>query len=389
MKVLMIACSVAACERMYRLKEIWEEQEQDITITCMVKCAALPALSETESLTACVGKWFQRVDAIVFLCACGIAVRSIAPWLIHKSKDPAVIVMDETEKFCIPLLGGHWGGANALAEKLARMTGAALVITTATDREEKFAVDVFAKRNGLVLTDWKLAKKISALILEGETVEFYSDPETEGVLPKELRPCFEKKPEALSGKGAEPECMPEPGRHSAQTGIAVSCFSQTKQFFAETLQLIPKTVVAGVGCRRGISQEKIEAAIRQCLKEAGICPEALCAVASIDLKREEKGILSYCEEEKIEFLTFPARVLGQAEGAFTESAFVESVTGVGNVCERSAVVAAGVLSVREEEGRAPADGWNGAEPGSVLICRKRIYDGVTVALAQKKARVRF
>lgn len=84
----MIACSRQACARMYELKKIWERQEPEAEITCVVKCAALPELSEKESLTDCVGRWFHQADAILFLCASGIAVRSIAPWIAHKSEDP-------------------------------------------------------------------------------------------------------------------------------------------------------------------------------------------------------------------------------------------------------------------------------------------------------------
>lgn len=372
MRALLIACSIAAYERMQRLKKTWEAQEPEDELICLVKCASLPELSEKESLSDCVGRWFSRVDAIVFWCASGIAVRSIAPWLVHKSQDPAVIVMDETEKFCIPILSGHWGGANALAQRLASMTGAALVITTATDREEKFAVDEFARRNGLLLKDWKLAKKISAQILEGKSVGFYSEQPVEGTMPPQLHRC--------AGQGAGP---------GDRLGIAVSNRRAAQGIFPETLQLIPGTVVAGVGCRRGSAREKIEGALRQCLAEEGICQEALCAVASIDLKQEEAGILACCETWKIPFFTFPAEVLRRVEGNFSGSAFVEAVTGVENVCERSALAAADMPVCGGEGGAAAACRTEMPDGGGVLLCKKRIYDGVTVALAERKGSVRF
>lgn len=407
----MIACSAAAWERLQRLKEIWEKQEPETELVCMVKCASLPELSEKESLTECVGKWFSQVDAIVFLCASGIAVRSIAPWIVHKSKDPAVIVMDETGKFCISLLSGHWGGANALAEKLARMTGAIPVITTATDREEKFAVDAFARKNNLELTDWKLAKRISARILEGERIGFYSEILTEGTMPKELfsvaEPEKADRGQERMGSATGSDCCgmawelygQSRKQPDGKVGIAVSCRNAAQRFFAETLLLVPRIVVAGIGCKRETAEEKIDAAIRQCLEEEGIHPEAVCAVASIDLKREEAGILSYCNGKGLPFLTFSAEALKRAAGDFSESAFVESVTGVSNVCERSAVAAACALSgsawggekpageLVESEKKAETEGQSAA--GGVLLCRKKVYGGVTVALAQKKASVRF
>ena len=77
----------------------------------------------------------------------GIAVRSIAPFIQSKKKDPAVLVVDELGKFVISLLSGHLGGANELACLAADILQAIPVVTTATDLEGKFAVDVFAKQN--------------------------------------------------------------------------------------------------------------------------------------------------------------------------------------------------------------------------------------------------
>lgn len=351
MRALLIACSRAAYERMQRLESQWKKEEPETEIICRVKCAALPEISEQKSLTDCVGEYFSRVDAIIFICAAGIAMRSIAPWIAHKQKDPAVIVMDEAGAFCISLLSGHWGGANELTHKLARMTGAAPVITTATDREKKFAVDLFARKNGLYLTDWKLAKKLSARILEGEKIGMYCALPVEGAVPEEVHLIKEQDLESPK----------------ETLGVAVSLKRADRERFGETLQLVPRILAAGVGCKKGTSEEKIAAAVESCLTEEGICPEALGMVASIDLKKEEAGLLSFCEKRGLLFQTWTAEELRRAPGDFSDSPFVESVTGVANVCERSAVMAAGMP----------------------LICKKKIYDGVTVALAQKKASVKF
>lgn len=367
-----MACSAAACERMRLIEEAWKGQDPEVEISCLVKCAALPGISEERPLKECVGEYFSRVDAIVFICAAGIAVRSIAPWLVHKAKDPAVLVMDESGAFCISLLSGHWGGGNELAEKLARMTGALPVITTATDREKKFAVDVFARKNGLILTDWKLAKKISARILGGEKIGFYSALPAENPAPKELvlsggMPKDGGQTGEHRGSGAQEERAERDNRQ--ELGIAVSVLKSDGLRFESTLQLVPKAVVAGVGCKRGTPREKIGAAVSRCLAQADICPEALCAVASIDLKKDEEGLRAWCLEKRLPFLTYPAEALKSVEGDFSESVFVEAVTGVSNVCERSAAAAAG--------------------KGAAVLCRKTVFDGVTVALAQKKGSVKF
>mgnify|MGYP000396976524 CR=1 FL=1 len=92
---------------------------------------------------------FQKMDAILFVGACGIAVRSIAPYVKSKKTDPAVLCMDEQGKFVISLLSGHIGGANELTEEVAAVTGAVPVITTATDVNHKFAVDVICCKKSL------------------------------------------------------------------------------------------------------------------------------------------------------------------------------------------------------------------------------------------------
>ena len=101
-------------------------------------------------------------DAIIFIGATGIAIRAVAPYLKDKFSDPAVIVIDELGQFVIPVLSGHAGGANELANFIAKKLTALSVITTATDINDAFAVDVFAKKHNLVISSRKLAKDVSS-----------------------------------------------------------------------------------------------------------------------------------------------------------------------------------------------------------------------------------
>ena len=125
-----------------------------------------------EPLTVNCSEWagegFMEADALVFCCAAGIAVRAIAPWVKDKTTDPAVVVTDEKGLFAVPVLSGHIGGANELAVEIARVTGGTPVVTTATDVNGLFAVDVFAEKNCLYLTDMKLAKEVSAALVAGQ-----------------------------------------------------------------------------------------------------------------------------------------------------------------------------------------------------------------------------
>ena len=122
-------------------------------------------LETFNNVSSLVRDIFKKYNAIVFVGACGIAVRSIAPYVKDKAKDPAVVVVDEKGNFAIPILSGHIGGANDLAEKIAALTSGVAVITTATDINKKFSVDTFTVRNNLHIGDTKLIKEISSRIL--------------------------------------------------------------------------------------------------------------------------------------------------------------------------------------------------------------------------------
>lgn len=366
MTVLFVACSVQAYKMTERIREEWQQLHPNDSIRCLVKCSLLPDVTQKRKLTECIKEWFHKVDAIVFFCAAGIAVRCIAPCVIHKSKDPAVLVMDETGAFCISLLSGHVGGANRLAEELADIAGAIPVITTASDREGKMSVDLFAVRNRLSITDWQAAKELEARLLAGERIGLLADEELGLSICGEL-PEYLTNGEDAKGCGA---------------GIHISIRQKGKgagnnQPFPLTLRLIPNLVVLGIGCRKGTGSEQIEKAVNACLQRHGICREALTAAASIDLKKDEQGIHQFCSEfagslhrkEALPFLVFSAEELRRQTGEFTASEFVSAVTGVDNICERSAVAACAEQSTGTACGR--------------LLARKFVMDGVTVALAMR------
>lgn len=263
-------------------------------------------------------------DAIIFVGATGIAVRAIAPFIYGKAVDPAVLVIDEAGRYVISLLSGHLGGANALARTAASLIEAEPIITTATDAESAFAVDTFAKENGFLLTDLRKAKEVSAKVLRGEKLRIYSD------IPMER----------LVQRPARHEAELVPAQDIDRADIVISY--RTKLLNQATgLRLIAKRVHVGLGARKGVTQAEVAAAVATCLEDAGIDPRAVVALASIDLKKQEAGILAYSYESGVPFVTYTAEELRTVEGAFAGSSFVQSVTGVANVCERAAAYAAG------------------------------------------------
>ena len=283
---------------------------------------------------------FAWADAMVFVGACGIAVRAIAPHVRDKRTDPAVLAVDELGQFVIPLLSGHIGGANRLAARLAEAVGATAVVTTATDVNRRFSVDEWSARQGLYIDDMAAAKAVSAAILEGP-VPVWSDFPIAGDLPAGL----------------------EPGE-SGPLGI---CISWRRKFpFDRTLLLVPPVLRLGIGCRRGTSSGAIDALTDQLLAEHNVHPAAVGTVATIDLKKDETGLLDFCRDRGWPLSCYSAEELAAVEGDFTPSDFVRSVTGVDNVCERAALL--------------------GAER---LLVKKTARGGVTAALALNAWEVRF
>ena len=290
-----------------------------------------------------LGPWtarhFDSADGLIFVGAAGIAVRAIAPHIRSKAKDPAVVVVDERGTYAVPILSGHLGGANALARRVAEVCGAQAVITTATDRNGVFPVDEWARVQGCDVPFPDRIKAVSARLLAGGTIRVFSPWPVEGAVPA----------------GVEP----------AEPGTPCDVRLTVRREESDALLLVPRILVLGVGCRRDTPAERIESFFVRFLERNGFREEAVCLVCSIDLKAREPGLLAFCQGRALAFKTFPAGALAPLEGDFASSDYVRRVTGVDNVCERSA--AAG-------------------SRGGALLCRREAGDGITMALAERPFR---
>lgn len=289
---------------------------------------------------------FDSRKAMVFVGAAGIAVRAIAPFVRDKMTDPPVVVVDEAGQFAIPVLSGHVGGANALARRIADCLHAVPVITTATDVNGLFAVDVFAAENGLALTDRDMAKKVSAGLLDGEPVGFFND--------------FDCRSQA-DGGAADGNTLPLPQgciRELCEINIwiTVKCRWQEEDAgnmripAARFLRLIPRAVTVGVGCRRGISLAALEQQVKAVFDRQGIDLSSVKALATIDVKKDEPGLLALAERYGWDLRLYSAKELAEVLGEFRESAFVKQTVGVGNVCERACLAGGGRLLFGKEAG---------------------------------------
>lgn len=257
-----------------------------------------------------VAEIFGKFDALVFICATGIAVRVIAAHVVSKLSDPAVIVVDERGRNVISLLSGHVGGGNDLALKIASAIGANPVITTATDVEGKVAVDALAGKLGLTPEPKDAIKAINSAVLRDEPV------------------------------------------YVVAGGVR--------------LNLVPQKLVAGIGCKRGTTAEAIGAAVAEACAEIGQPVERIGALASVELKRDEVGLIEFAGSLGVEVKFFSAEELAKkiAEYKLSESKFVKAVLGVGNVCEAAALCC--------------------VESARFALPKKSFGNGVTVALVWEK-----
>lgn len=273
---------------------------------------------------------FERAVPLVFIGAAGIAVRSVAAFVRDKLSDPPVIVIDELGSFVIPLLSGHMGGANELAMKIAEAADAVPVITTATDINRAFSVDLFAKENGLSIMNREGIARVSSAALEG-------------------------RPVTLSIEGYPPQADVDvlvsedlPSGHLRDLASIVLC---------------PKKYALGMGCRRGRSFEELRDFAQRVLDKGGIDRRDVGCIASIDIKKDEAGLKALSRAWRLPLITFDAELLARVPGEFSRSGLVLEKTGVDNVCERAAVLAAGA--------------------GAELRIRKTAENGMTAAVAAR------
>ena len=266
---------------------------------------------------------FETYSEILFIMATGIVVRTIGPLLRHKSQDPAILVMDEQGQFIIPLVSGHLGGANQKAKELAKILKAIPVITTASDVCGVKAVDEFAKENDLFLSNFDGAKQVTADLVNGKAVAIFSHDPFDNVLPSEY-----EKFEGKAGWMALEKKL--------ESGAIVSFIMiGDEQFYSDHthVQLYPRKVCCGIGCRRGIEKKKLEEEVLKVLDQAGIAKEGLATLATAWVKADERGILALAASWQAELQIFQKEEILEVSDRFIGSDFVQATIGVPCVSE--------------------------------------------------------
>lgn len=277
---------------------------------------------------------WQKFDAFVCIMAAGIVVRAIAPLLVDKEDDPAVVVLDEKGRFAVSLLSGHLGGANDLARRLTVITGGQAVITTSSDTLGHTPLDLWARENGLVWTDRKKMTAMSCRLVDNGSLSFYLD---DGIsdLPHDFH--VQERPE--------------------DADVIVSW---RLDFPADKFVLHPRNLVAGVGCNRGTRSAQIEKALQEACRENGLALEGIRNLASIDLKQDEEGLLEFARDKNCWIDFFSKDDLNGVKDVSSSEAVMKA-TGARGVAEPAALLSAG---------------------STKLIVRKMKWKDVTIAIAR-------
>jgi cobalt-precorrin 5A hydrolase/precorrin-3B C17-methyltransferase len=310
---------------------------------------------------------WAECDLIVSHLALGATTRILAPLLASKKTDPGIVVIDDAGRFVIPLVGGHGGGANDLAARLAEGLGATAVLTTATD-----ATGV----PGLDTLGWPWSGDVAAVtraILDGEPVAVRRSQ------PWPLPPLPANVVVASMDETTPTEAV----------GQILVTDEVTAADTLPTVVLNPPSLVAGMGCNRGTTAASLRALLEQALAEAGLALASLTAITSVDAKADEPGLVELAAQLGVPLVTYPADDLaGQAVP--NPSAAPLQALGTPSVAEASVLAHGATLLVEKQRtaeatcavGRIPARGKLtviGLGPGSRDLTTPRAQQAIREA----------
>ena len=278
-----------------------------VTTTARGRAAAdrlAKALPDTAHYdVADLAEGWSECDALVCFLAAGAVVRLVAPLLRGKAVDPGVVVVDEAGNFAVSLLGGHAGGANALAGQVADALGAQAVVTTATD-----AVGL----PGLDTLGWPVEGAVAAVsraILDGEDVRLDADAH-----------------------------WPLPALDVGSDGAHVLAVTdRLLPLDALTAVLRPPSLVLGIGASRGVSADEIEDLVDGVLADAGLSESSVCGIGTALAKADEPGLVEAARRRGWPVTTFSHDVLAAVEVPNPSAAPLQAL-GTPSVAEAAALL---------------------------------------------------
>jgi cobalt-precorrin 5A hydrolase len=271
---------------------------------------------------------------MVCIMALGIVVRIVGPLVHDKDTDPPVVVVDEAGRFAISVLGGHGGGANVLAERVARALGAIAVITTASDALKMPAVDLIGRDWGWVIERRDDLTQLAAAVVRGEPVGVWQEA---------------GRRDWCEPFGAWPATFQRienwPPREQWAGLIVISDRALTMAESAPVVIYRPPSLILGVGCRRGVPCEEIEATFQRVCETRRLSPSSLGMVATASLKAEEPGLREFTRQHRVPLRSFSLEELAAVGPLPTPSQAVRAKIGISGVAEPAAMLAAETRSL--------------------------------------------
>jgi cobalt-precorrin 5A hydrolase/precorrin-3B C17-methyltransferase len=276
--------------------------------------------------------------ALVLIMASGIAVRAIAPLIARKTIDPAVVVLDESGRFVIPLLGGHQAGANDLARRIAVITGGQAAITTASDTRGLPALDLLGRDRGWQIADDSALTHTMACLVNGDLVGCFVD----SALPDARRLVIEQGADCPNLEYVDdPASLTDP-RFAAALLVTHRRIDDLWQTLREkSVCYLPPVLIVGIGCRRGVSVDELHDALRVTLADAGLDPRCIGALATADVKVDESGLVALADRLNIPLRVVPTSELAALDATRFSPSAATARFDLPGVAEPCAVIAGG------------------------------------------------
>lgn len=310
-------------------------------------------------------KLFKNFDALIFIMAIGIVVRSISKLIRDKFDDPAIIVMDELGKNVISLLSGHIGGANELTEILAGLLNSNPVITTATDINNKGAFDLIVKSVGGYVENFRnTSLKINSDILRNRKISIYIDPDfrknidndkilkgfsvvddaenffdsmenfDSSILISDKKNILDRFKLINDAMNIEEERFVSDNKSEADYKTHIGDkIKGVKVNTDKKIIVVPRLNVLGVGCRKDTDEKKFEDIILKYIDSENLSRDSFFAIGSIDIKKDERCIRHFAEKYGLDLKFFSVDDISQVEGKYYGSEFVKKAVGVVAVSE--------------------------------------------------------
>lgn len=280
------------------------------------------------SIRETLGALFQAGRPLVCVMALGIVVRVLGPLTRDKASEPAVVVVDEAGRFAVSVLGGHEGGANELAAEVAKGIGATAVITTASESRRMPAVDLIGRVRGWKIENRDSLTTVAAAVVRGGRIAVYQEAGDKGWWRRfgDWPPTFEQVSE-----------LPDKRWDAA----LIICDRVKPPPEIPHLIYRPPSLVFGIGCKRGVPCEAIEAMFQKVCRDHGLSPLSLGMVSSADLKADERGLIEFAELHQVPTRFFALDELAILGEPPTPSERVRAKIGIAGVAEPSAILASG------------------------------------------------